>query len=111
LSNNERKILEEKFCETFFVSASWDCNRNINHSVSDNVRFDRAFIKDADKIESIRNHLLPDRSLFVSNLKDINTLVKQLSIEFPVKITLQVYIEHLLKIKSVDKSNINEKPG
>ncbi|WP_168203983.1 PspC domain-containing protein [Aliikangiella coralliicola] len=100
LSENEREILNDKFCEEFFISESWGCVYNINWPVSENSRFDRAFQNDIERINQIREYLLPDRSLFVSSLTDINSLVSELSIEYPVKSKFQEYVEHLLKVKS-----------
>ena len=102
LSENERNILNEKFCDEYFISESWACDSNIRKSVTDNHRFDRAFENDNEKIEKIREYLQPDRSLFVSHLSEINQLVETLSIDYPVKGKFQEYVEHLLSTKSMD---------
>ncbi len=109
LSDNERNVLMDKFCEEFFISESWGCWSNIQRLVSENSRFDRAFEQDIEIIEQVRKYLLPDRSLFVSNLIEMNDLVKGVSIEYPVMSEFQKHIEHLLSIKSTSEKNI--KPG
>ena len=100
LSENERDILNDRFCDEFFISESWACYSNIRNPISQNNRFDRAFSADSDKIEQIREFLLPDRSFFVANLQEINSLIGELTIKYPVKSEFQQYIEHLLTIKS-----------
>ena len=111
LSSNEREVLDDKFCETFFISESWSCRSNVNYPVSDNDRFDHAFQKDSEKIDQIRQYLLPDRSLFISQLTEMNDLVKELSIDYPIKSKFQEYIEHLLSIKSSPEPAIESDPG
>jgi phage shock protein PspC (stress-responsive transcriptional regulator) len=100
LSENERDVLNEKFCDEYFISDKWGCYSNIRHDISRNSRFDKAFQKDSESIDQIREYLLPDRSLFVSQLAEINDLVNNISIDYPVKSKFQEYIEHLLKVKS-----------
>lgn len=100
ISVNERSVLIEKFCNEYFISESWGCDSNVRYSVTDNHRFDRAFEKDSQSIDKIREYLQNDRSLFVSNLSEINDLVNQLSINLPVKSQFQEYVEHLIKVKS-----------
>ena len=104
LSRNERNILEDKFCEEFFISESWRCLSNIQQSVSENSRFDRAFQKDAEIVDKLREYLLPDRSLFVSSLAEMNELASGLSIEYPVMSKFQEYLERLLIVKSAPQS-------
>lgn len=106
LSENERDILNEKFCEEFFISESWGCRYNIREEISKNERFDKAFMKDSKNINQIREYLLPDRSLFVANLNEINQLVDELSIEYPVKSKFQEYVEHLIEVKGVNAVDI-----
>jgi hypothetical protein len=101
LSRNERTILNHKFCEEYFISESWGCDSNIQKAASDNYRFDQAFSQDIESIDKIREYLLPDRTLFVSNLVDMNDLVASLSIEYPVMSEFQAYIEQVLRIKSM----------
>lgn len=100
LSNNEREVLNDKFCEEFFISESWGCSTNIRNSVTDNHRFDRAFMKDSESIDQIREFLQPDRSLFVSNLNEIDRLIKDITIEYAVKGEFHICIEHLIAIMS-----------
>nr|WP_256489248.1 PspC domain-containing protein [Pleionea sp. CnH1-48] len=104
LSENERDVLNGKFCEEFFISDYWSCYSNIRHSVSDNYRFDRAFQQDMEAIEQMREFLLPDRSLFVSNLSKMHELVNGLSVEYAVKSDFQIFIEQLLKVKALTPS-------
>jgi phage shock protein PspC (stress-responsive transcriptional regulator) len=111
LSKNEKSVLVAKFCEEFFIGESWNCDRNIRHLTNDNYQFDPAFMTDIKSIELIRKYLLPDRSIFVSNLNDINTLVDGLSIKHSTKSELQEYIEYLLSIKSPVKPNERTNPG
>lgn len=107
LSANEREILKDKFCQEFFISESWACAGNIRKRVTDNLRFDRAFSEDADRLERVRQYLLPDRSLFVSHLAEINSLINDLSIDYPVKSRFQEYLEHILRIKSHTSKSMN----
>lgn len=100
VSANERDVLIEKFCEEYFISESWSCDYNVRYSVTDNHRFDRAFENDSASIDKIREYLQEDRSLFVSNLSDINDLVRGLSIDLAVKSNFQEYVEHLIQVKN-----------
>ena len=106
LSENEREVLNDKFCEEFFISESWGCKTNIRNSVTDNHRFDRAFMADSERINQIRQYLQPDRSLFVSNLSEIDQLIKEISIQYAVKGEFHSYIEHLIAIKSQDELSL-----
>lgn len=99
LSENELSLLQSKFCAEFFIGESWGCRNNIYGKLEYNYRFDQAFNKDIDKIAAIKDYLQPNRSLFVSNLSDIQTLLSELSVEYSVKSELQTYIEHLQAIK------------
>ncbi|MCW9000847.1 MAG: hypothetical protein OQK04_19205, partial [Kangiellaceae bacterium] len=99
LSENERQVLNNKFCEEFFISDLWNCSYNIRNAVDDNYRFDKAFENDAENINKIREFLLPDRSLFVSNLNEIKQLIQAISIEYSTKSKLQAHIEHLIEVK------------
>ena len=106
LSENERDILNQKFCEEFFISESWGCRYNIREELARNDRFDKAFMKDSRNINQIREFLLPDRSLFVANLTEIQKLVDELSIQYPVKSKFQEYVEHLIEVKGVDSVDV-----
>lgn len=105
LSLNERQVLENKFCEAFFISEAWRCLANIKLALAQNSRFDRAFEQNIDNIEQMRLFLLPDRSLFVSHLSELNQQVKSLSRQYPVMNDFQIYVEHLLSIKSTVKAD------
>lgn len=111
LSDNEREVLEDKFCEAFFISDAWNCRSNILNPTKNNIRFDRAFQNDSENIDQLREFLLPDRSLFVSHLAEMNELIAALSIGYPIKSDFQEYIEHLLSIKSPPLPEINPEPG
>ena len=110
LSSNEKAVLDDKFCEAFFMGESWGCRSNINYPVSKNDRFDNAFQNDIETIEQIRQYLIPGRSLFVSQLAEINDLVKQLSLEYSTSSELQEYIEQLLSIKPSPGPAIESEP-
>jgi len=105
LSTNETSVLKAKFCQEYFISEAWSCRSNIRNKINDNYRFDLAFEQDTNAIESIREFLQPNRSLFVSNLTEINELVKSLTIEYKMKSEFQQYIEHLLTIKASLKAS------
>ncbi|WP_185964532.1 PspC domain-containing protein [Aliikangiella marina] len=107
LSDNERQVLNDKFCEEFFISESWGCPTNIRNSVTDNYRFDRAFMNDSQGIDQIREFLQPDRSLFVSNLTEIERLINEISIEYAVKGEFHSYVEHLIAIKAQDDISLS----
>lgn len=103
ISKNEKIILDDKFCKEFFISENWACKNNINTLVSENKRFDRAFVKDIKIINQIREILLPNRTLFVSNIEEIRGLVNSLSIQdkgYIQQSEFNQYIQHLLKVKS-----------
>jgi hypothetical protein len=88
------------------MSETWGCDSNIRKAVAKNSRFDQAFSQDIESIDKIREHLQPDRTIFVSNLVEINELVEGLSIEYPVMSEFQAYTEQLLKIKNMQKPEI-----
>ncbi len=101
LSNNERTVLRDKFCQEFFIGESWNCNSNVLTPIERSSRFDRAFQNDAEIVDEIRNYFLPNRSLLVSNLLEVNNLVESLSINYPVMSDFQEYITHLIEVKSI----------
>jgi phage shock protein PspC (stress-responsive transcriptional regulator) len=100
LSENERHVLRDKFCDEFFISESWACINNVRTSVDDNRRFDRAFEKDSASIDQLREFLLSDRSLFVTNLREMDEIVQKLSVDYPVMNKFGTHINHLLEIKT-----------
>lgn len=99
LSENELAVMQTKFCEEFFISEFWGCRSNIVNRLDYNHRFDQAFNKDKEKIAAIKEFLQPNRSVFVSNLDDIHSLLGELSVKYSVKSNLQTYIEHLKRVK------------
>jgi phage shock protein PspC (stress-responsive transcriptional regulator) len=100
LSYNELVVLTDKFCAEYFITESWSCDYNIRQQVERNSRFDRAFEKDLATIDQLREYMLSDRSLFVTNLNEMVQLVNSISIEYPVKNEFHQYLEHLQKVKS-----------
>ncbi|MEM9304419.1 MAG: PspC domain-containing protein [Pseudomonadota bacterium] len=106
LSRNERDVLEDKFCEEFFISESWRCPTNIDLPVLQNTRFDRAFLDDAERIEELRQFLLPDRSIFASNLKEMNAIVDSLSVEYRVRGEFQGYLDELMLVKAAPEAAV-----
>lgn len=101
LSDNEKRVMRDKFCDEFFVNANWGCLTNIRKPVANNRSFDRAFSEDENTIEELRAYFQSNRSLFVSNLSDVNQLVNSLSIEYPVMSDFQEYANHLMNVKSI----------
>lgn len=101
VSENERSVLRDKFCEEFFIGESWNCNTNLRTPIERSFRFDKAFEDDAEIVEEIRNYLLPDRSLLVGNLSEVNNLIESLSIDYSVTSEFQGYINHLIDVKSI----------
>lgn len=99
LSENELLVMQAKFCEEFFISELWGCRSNIVNRLDHNHRFDQAFNKDKEKITAIKDFLQPNRSVFVSNLDDMQSLLGELSVKYSVKSNLQTYIEHLKRVK------------
>lgn len=99
LSSNEIEILSDKFCAEYFLSEAWSCDNNIRADVIHNSRFDRAFENDSQTINQLREFMLSDRSLFVTNLTEMLDLVESISIEYPVKNEFHRYLEHLQKTK------------
>jgi hypothetical protein len=103
ISNNEKIILDDKFCKEFFISQSWGCAYNISTLVMQNNRLDRAYEKDIEVINQIREMLLPNRTLFISNIEEIKDLVKGLSIgdkDYFQQSEFNLYLQHLLQVKS-----------
>ncbi len=100
VSPNELRVLKDRFCGEYFITESWSCDYNIRQPIEANPRFDRAFEKDIAAIDSLREYMLPDRSLFVTNLNEMLELVSSISIEYPVKNEFHRYLEHLQKVKS-----------
>lgn len=111
LSINEIDVLEDKFCAEFFISETWHCSYNINTPIISNGRFDLAFQQDIEKIEQLRKYLLPNRSIFASNLVEMSGLVLELNNTYPVLHKLNQYIEHLLTIKSALSVPIRSSPN
>lgn len=102
LSDNEREVLEDKFCAEFFIGGqSWQCPQNVRQPVARNRYFDQAFNADADTIEQLRLYMSPNRSLFVSNLSDVNNLIDSLSVDYPFMSDFQIYVNHLIEVKSI----------
>ncbi len=100
LSDNEIKVLSDKFCAEYFIAESWSCDYIIRQDVKSNSRFDRAFENDINTINQLREFMQTDRSLFVMNLAEMLKLVNSISIEYPVKNEFHQYLEHLQKVKS-----------
>ncbi len=100
LSANERTVLQHKFCEEFFFAETWSCRNNIEYSLADNYRFDKAFEDDIETVDQVREYLMSDRSLFTSNLREMNDLAKALSREYPVTSSFQQHVEQLIAIKA-----------
>lgn len=102
LSDNEREIMNEKFCQEFFISDAWACRDNIRLATDQNKRFDKAFEKDSILVDNIRIYLQPDRSLFTNQLLDIQQQLEKFEIQHSVKSEFQQYVEHLVKVKTTD---------
>lgn len=100
LSDNEIEILRDKFCLEYFITESWSCDYIIRQDVKSNSRFDRAFQKDIAAINQLREFMQTDRSLFITNLSEMLSLVNSISIEYPIKNEFHQYLEHLQKEKS-----------
>ena len=102
LSDNEREVLEDKFCAEFFIGGqSWQCPQNVRQPIANNRYFDQAFNEDAETIEQLRLFMSPNRSLFVSNLSEVNGLINSLSVDYPVMSDFQSYVNHLIEVKSI----------
>ncbi len=101
LSDNEREVLEDKFCEEFFISESWACTQNVRRPVSNNRFFDLAFQNDSEIVDELRNYMTPQRSVLVSNLFELNALVDSLSVDFSIMSDFQMYLNHLIEVKSI----------
>ncbi|UTW60251.1 PspC domain-containing protein [Kordiimonas sp. SCSIO 12603] len=104
VSNNERIVLQDKFCAEFFFGEVWSCSSNIQYNIEYNSRFDKAFEAHTAEINEIRQYLLPDRSLFVSNLAELNEKAKELSETYPVITEFQQHVEQLMAIKAKNPS-------
>lgn len=100
LSSNETIVLKEKFCEVFFTSGFNGCLANIRNAVTENKRLNQLFDKDKLTIDQLRQFLLPNRDVFVTNLSQMNDLAKGLSNNYPQTGGFQQYIERLLLIKT-----------
>lgn len=111
LSANERAILNEKFCQEFFISESWACRDNIQLATNQNKRFDKAFEPDSELIDAIRINLQPDRSLFMTQLQQIRNSLEKLTIKYPVKSEFHQYIDHLIQLKSDDAVQTTSNAG
>ena len=99
LSENERIVLRDKFCEEFYISRFRNCRFNIEIPVPRNSQFDRAFQDDMQTIEQVRTYLLPNRSLFVSNLYEVNELIEGLSVDLTSMSEFQEYLLYLAEVK------------
>ena len=100
LSDNERLVLQDKFCQEFYISEYRGCSYHIEIPVAENNLFDRAFEEDLQTIEQVRNFLLPNRSLFVSNLYEVNDLIQGLSVDQARMSEFQEYLLHLAEVKT-----------
>lgn len=101
LSNNEAEVLRDKFCVEFFIGQPWSCDQNIRVATRYNSRFDHAFEDDRETIEQLRQFMMTNRSVFVSNLLEVNALIDGLSIDFSGASTMQEYVNHLIDVKSI----------
>ncbi|MDA1370538.1 MAG: PspC domain-containing protein [Proteobacteria bacterium] len=99
LSENERVVLQDKFCEEFYISEYRNCRYHIQMPVQRNYQFDRAFQEDLETIEQVRTYLLPNRSLFVSNLYEVNDLIQNLSVNLTAMSEFQEYLLYLAEVK------------
>lgn len=98
ISANEKHVLDDLYCDTFFNY--WDCPSNIRQLVEHNDRFDKAFIKDIEIINALRQFLLDDRSIFNSHLDEMAKITDGLRQKYPVIKDLDNYIKHLIRLKS-----------
>jgi len=105
VSKNERKILEQIYCDEFFISEKWDCELNINTAVQNNQRFNHAFIKNHKEISmiGIRLRTNVNYQIKLHELKEIGSLVMKISKKDNKDYKngqLIQYLRHLLTIKS-----------
>ncbi|GAB4198306.1 MAG: hypothetical protein Tsb002_33140 [Wenzhouxiangellaceae bacterium] len=108
VSANEKAVLRNKFCATFFISEAWRCDSNLRQPVAANNRFDHAYEQHLSEIDRLRQYLLADRSILVSTLSEMNQLTGVLVTEYPSVGELQAYIHHLVLIKSAPTSPVVE---
>lgn len=100
LSDNERELLEQMFCESYFLSESWRCAANLNQPVSANARFDRSLLRDADAIEQLRKLLLQRPPIPVHALGSFRELTDSVTSLDDTHHAFRDYVHHLLSVKA-----------
>jgi phage shock protein PspC (stress-responsive transcriptional regulator) len=104
LDGNERALLEQSFCESYFLSESWRCSSNLQQPVATNPRFDRSLLRDADTIEQLRQLLLQRPEILAHALAMIRELAESATVADPARDPLRNYIRHLLDTRATPET-------
>jgi len=97
---NERSVLTTKFCQQFFMRGQRKCLSNIAKSVTSNNNFKQKFIDETREVDQIRQYLIHNKVIELEELTQLNNLTTFLLKKYPDLNELQVYIQHLLLVKS-----------
>ena len=99
LSDNERRVLEQLFCEEFFVSESWRCDDHIQASASANSRLDPA-LREAVESVALRQDLEPNRNISTADLQAMDSLAERIAGQVRGQGRLHQHLQHLIRVNA-----------
>lgn len=98
---NEFVVLQQAFCQTFFVGPLWQCHNNIKTPVAVNRRLNLAFQDQINSIEALRQLLKQRTQIDRQQLLNIQTSLKNILGDQIVDHPLAGYLQHLLHYQSI----------
>jgi len=99
VSHNERLVLLNKFCKTFFQKSEWQCHNTWEQSSENLSYFNVTVAAERTDIDMIRSVLDDDSVIEIKQLSAMSIKIGYLKQQHPQLDALHRYIEHLLHVK------------